>query len=65
MLGLGRRVIWLCDKSELEKVYFDTRQYNTIDYVSPEDLEKRLHFRIEAVLGKGPETPETSRKLSQ
>ena len=54
MLGLGRPVIWLCDKSELDQVHFDTRQYNTIDYVSAEDLRMRLQVRIEALLGKGP-----------
>lgn len=53
MLGLGRTVIWLCEKSELERVHFDTRQYNTIDYVDAEDLTKRLQIRIEALLGKG------------
>jgi hypothetical protein len=38
----------------MEKVHFDTRQYNTIDYESADDLKKRLQFRIEANLGKGP-----------
>jgi nucleoside 2-deoxyribosyltransferase len=54
MLGLGRTVIWLCDKSELNKVHFDTRQYNTIDYTSAADLEQRLRIRIEAIMGRGP-----------
>ena len=54
MLGLGRPVIWVCDREDLENVHFDTRQYNTIDYTDADDLQKRLQFRIEAILGKGP-----------
>jgi hypothetical protein len=54
MLGLGRPVIWLCDKSDRENVHFDTRQFNTIEYTNAEDLMKQLQIRIEAVLGKGP-----------
>jgi hypothetical protein len=54
MLGLGRPVIWLCEKEDLKNVHFDTRQYNTIDYKDADDLQTRLQFRIEAILGKGP-----------
>jgi hypothetical protein len=54
MLGLGRPVIWVCEKKDLKNVHFDTRQYNTIDYADAEDLRTRLQFRIEAILGKGP-----------
>jgi nucleoside 2-deoxyribosyltransferase len=54
MLGLGRPVIWLCEKEDLKNVHFDTRQYNTIDYKDADDLRTRLQFRIEAILGKGP-----------
>jgi nucleoside 2-deoxyribosyltransferase len=54
MLGLGRPVIWLCEKGDLKNVHFDTRQYNTIDYKNADDLRTRLQFRIEAILGKGP-----------
>jgi hypothetical protein len=54
MLGLGRPVIWLCERSELQEVHFDTRQYNFIDYADPSDLEHRLQVRIEAIFGKGP-----------
>jgi hypothetical protein len=53
-LGLGRPVIWLCEKEDLKNVHFDTRQYNTIDYKDADDLQTRLQFRIEAILGKGP-----------
>ena len=58
MLGLGRPVIWLCEKAELDKVHFDTRQYNTIDYTDQDELAERLQVRIEALLGKGPISPE-------
>jgi nucleoside 2-deoxyribosyltransferase len=54
MLGLGRPVIWICEKADLKNVHFDTRQYNTIDYVDSADLQKRLQVRIEAIMGKGP-----------
>jgi hypothetical protein len=54
MLGLGRPVIWLCEKDDLKNVHFDTRQYNTIDYSNAADLQKRLQVRIEAIMGKGP-----------
>ncbi|MGD0521706.1 MAG: hypothetical protein ABSA48_10670 [Terracidiphilus sp.] len=53
MLGLGRPVIWACEKDQLNEVHFDTRQYNTIDYTDADDLRKRLQFRIESILGKG------------
>jgi hypothetical protein len=57
MLGLGRNVYWMCQKSELDKVHFDTRQYNFIDYESSEDARKRLYNRIMAIEGKGPGKP--------
>ena len=54
MLGLGRPVIWVCEKADLANVHFDTRQYNIIDYSSADELKGRLRFRIEANLGRGP-----------
>ncbi len=54
MLGLGRPVIWLCEKSDLANVHFDTRQYNTLTYSDLSDLQARLQTRIEAVIGHGP-----------
>ena len=58
MLGLGRPVIWLCEKSDVAKVRFDTQQYNTIEYSAAADLEKALQTRIQAMLGKGPHANE-------
>ena len=54
MLGLGRPVVWICNKSALGEVHFDTRQYNMLVYTEMEDLQKKLQLRIEAILGKGP-----------
>jgi len=55
MLGLGRTVIWMCKKAELEQVHFDTRQYNFIDYKDIPEAKKRLYDRIIAIEGEGPE----------
>lgn len=57
MLGLGRPVVWVCEKSDMPKAHFDTRQYNTIDYEDAKDLEARLKFKLEAIFGKGPHRP--------
>jgi len=54
MHGLGRNVIWMVEKSELDKVHFDLRQYNFIDYISWSDAKSRLYYRIMALEGKGP-----------
>lgn len=54
MMGLGRPVIWLCEREGLSKVHFDIRQYNTIDYADAGELKKRLIARIGANLGEGP-----------
>jgi nucleoside 2-deoxyribosyltransferase len=60
MLGLGRPVVWLCNKSDLDKVHFDTRQYNTIVYADVKELKSKLQYRIEAIMGKGPHVAEDS-----
>lgn len=54
MHGLGRKVIWLVEKQELDKVHFDVRQYNFIVYDAAPDAKLRLYHRIMAVEGKGP-----------
>lgn len=56
-LGLNRHVIWCVKKDDLNKVHFDTRQYNHIVWESPEDLQEQLYNVICAVIGK--------RKVSQ
>lgn len=52
-LGLGIPVIWTCQKDHLDKAHFDTRQYNHIDWETPEELATRLQQRIEATIGRG------------
>ena len=52
--GLGIPVIFTCRKDALEKVHFDTRQYNHIVWETPEELRRRLATRIAAVVGDGP-----------
>lgn len=55
-LGLNMPVIWTCQKDDMERLHFDIRQYNTIDWQTPKDLASRLQHRIEATVGKGPKT---------
>jgi hypothetical protein len=56
MMGLGRTVIWLCDRKDLDegKLHFDVRQFNFIAYESIEDAKNRLYHRILAIEGEGP-----------
>jgi hypothetical protein len=56
MIGLGRTVIWMCDKKESDqgKLHFDVRQFNFIDHESIEDARERLYNRILAIEGEGP-----------
>ena len=55
-LGMDLRVIWCCRKDHLADLHFDIRQYNCIDWKTPEELASRLQNRIEANIGKGPKT---------
>ena len=52
--GLGLRVIFTCRKDEMERLHFDIRQYNCIDWDTRDELRDRLAIRIEAVIGRGP-----------
>jgi hypothetical protein len=52
--GRDLKVIATCRKSDMGKLHFDIRQFNCIDWQSPEELAQRLQVRIEAVLGDGP-----------
>jgi hypothetical protein len=54
MLGLGRTVIWMCDKIQLDQLHFDVRQFDFIDYESLLDARDRLYNRILAIEGEGP-----------
>ena len=48
--GLGIPVIWIVHESEIDKVHFDTRQYNHITYNSSEDLKEKLMNRVKATI---------------
>jgi len=52
--GLKIEVISTCRKDVIDKVHFDTRQYNHIIWETPKDLKKRLVNCIAAVIGDGP-----------
>ena len=52
-MGKGLPVVWSCRKSDIDDLHFDIRQYNCIDWDTPEDLSRRLQNRIEAVIGRG------------
>lgn len=49
--GMGLPVIYIWDKTKVEKIHFDIEHKNTIFYESPEELEKKLVFRIKATIG--------------
>lgn len=53
-LGKAIPVFWTCKKSDMGNLHFDIRQFNCIDWDSPDDLAERLATRIEAVIGVGP-----------
>ena len=52
--GLTIPVIFTCRADAIDKVHFDTRQYNHLTWESPEDLYHKLLQRISAVIGDGP-----------
>ena len=56
--GLGRRVIFTCKKGEIAKLHFDVRQYNTIEWHTPQDLVAPLQNRILALFGAGVRKPD-------
>jgi hypothetical protein len=53
--GLGILVIFTYKKGSEPTNHFDTRQYNHIEWETPEDLATKLQNRISAILGDGPE----------
>ena len=52
--GLGLSVIFTCRNDMIDKVHFDTRQFNHIVWENPDDLREQLSNRIGSVLGDGP-----------
>jgi DNA-binding PadR family transcriptional regulator len=57
--GLGLQVIFTCRKDEIDKLHFDVRQYNCIDWAEDHlpDFIRRLTNRIESVFGHGSYRP--------
>jgi len=53
-MGMGLPVIWACKDSEIDKVHFDTRQYNHIVWKEPGELREKLALRIRATVGMAP-----------
>jgi hypothetical protein len=51
--GLGLPVILTYRKDEMDKLHFDIRQYNCVDWHTPDEVARRLPVRIEAVIGDG------------
>ncbi|MFT6983914.1 MAG: nucleoside 2-deoxyribosyltransferase [Crocinitomicaceae bacterium] len=47
-LGLGKPVIYLCDKKDFDNSHFDTNHYPHIRYESLEELIEKLQTKIEA-----------------
>lgn len=54
--GLGKPVIWTVRHDLLEKVHFDTRQFNHLTWTADKlgDFRDALALRIEATIGRGP-----------
>lgn len=45
-MGLNVPVIWSCHKDWMKELHFDTRQYNHIEWETPEELREKLENRI-------------------
>ena len=54
--GLKIPVIFTCRKDTLDKLHFDTRQYNHIVWEMPRELRQKLKERICAIIGDGSQT---------
>ena len=51
-MGLGLPVVWCVHEDELQRVHFDTRQFNHIVWADAEDLGEQLAARVVAVIGR-------------
>lgn len=51
-LGLSIPVIWSCRRDWIDKIHFDTRQYNHIVWDTAEELRERLRDRALATIGR-------------
>lgn len=63
-LGLGLQVVWTCRKDFIkdQKIHFDLRQYNFLEWDSADlrDFATRLQNRIESIFGRGSYKREAS-----
>ncbi len=50
--GLGKAVIYMVRQQDLDRVHFDTRQFNHVVWESEDDLQEKLRNRIGASLGE-------------
>jgi hypothetical protein len=51
--GLNLPVIWTCRKDYFDKLHFDVRQFNCVEWTDAGSLAVALQMRIEAVIGRG------------
>ena len=60
--GLNLPVIFSCREDMLDKLHFDTRQYNHIAWENEnlDEFRKNLTNRIEALIGEGPNKGQTT-----
>ena len=59
-LGLGLTVIPTCHADENDKLHFDIRHLNTLEWHSPAELADGLNRRVRAVVGAGPDARDRS-----
>ena len=52
--GFDIPIIFTCRKEDVEKLHFDTRQFNHIVWKDKNDLKEQLKNRIGATIGDGP-----------
>lgn len=50
-MGRGLPVIWMCRSDYAEDLHFDIRQYNCIEWDSPNELEEKLEARLGSLFG--------------
>ena len=53
-MGLGLPVILTCQTDHKERIHFDLRQFNFIEWNDLAELKRRLTLRVQRVVGQGP-----------
>lgn len=49
-MGKGKRVVWSVRADDLDRVHFDTRQFNHVVWRNPAELRRRLTARIKGAI---------------